>query len=147
MNWKPQIHLEKKKLSQLRGIITKTRHYLNHKNLFALYYFDELINFILQFTVLPDIIYITETRLKNNPLINISIPGYDFVKANTSSFAGGVGMHVSSKLNFEVVAENTLDANCEDIWVCVKNIKTSKQILVASIYRHPSSKTALFIQS
>ena len=56
-------------------------------------------------------------------------------------------MHVSSKLNFEVIAENTLDANCEDIWVCVKNIKTSKKILVASIYRHPSSDTALFVQS
>ena len=89
--------------------------------------FDDLVNLISQFTVLPDIICITETRLKNNPLINISIPGYDFVKANTSSFAGGVGMYVSSKLNFEVIAENTLDANCEDIWVCVKNIKTSKK--------------------
>ena len=54
-------------------------------------------------------------RLKNNPLININIPGYDFVQVNTSSFAGGVGMYVSSKLNFEVIAENTLDANCEDI--------------------------------
>ena len=26
----------------------------------------------------------------------------------------------ASKLNFEVIAENTLDANCEDIWICVK---------------------------
>ena len=75
--------------------------------------FDELVNLISQFTVLPDVICITETRLKNNPLINISIPGYDFVKANTSSFAGGVGMYVSSKLNFEVIAENTLDANAK----------------------------------
>ena len=56
-------------------------------------------------------------------------------------------MHVSSKLNFEVIAENTLDANCEDIYVCVKNIKTSKKILVVSIYRHPSSDPALFVQS
>ena len=82
--------------------------------------FNDLVNLISQFTVLPDIICISETRLKSNPLINISIPGYDFVQANTSSFAGGVGMYVSSKLNFEVIAENTLDANCEDIWICVK---------------------------
>ena len=109
--------------------------------------FDDLVNYISQFTVLPDIICITETRLKNNRLINKSIPAYNFVKPNTSSFAGGVGMYVSSKLNFEVIAENTLDANCEDIWVCVKNIKTSKKILVAAIYRHPSSDTALFVQS
>ena len=56
-------------------------------------------------------------------------------------------MYVSSKLNFEVIAENTLDANCKDIWVCVKYIKTSKKILVASIYCHPSSDTALFVQA
>ena len=109
--------------------------------------FDDLVNLISQIAVLPDIICITETRLKSNPFINISIPGYDFVKANTSSFAGGVGMYVSSKLNSQVIAENTLNANCEDIWVCVKNIKTSKKILVASIYRHSSSDTALFVES
>ena len=56
-------------------------------------------------------------------------------------------MYVSSKLNFEVIAENTLNANCEDIWICIKNIKTSKKILIASIYRHPSSDTALFVES
>ena len=55
--------------------------------------------------------------------------------------------YVSSKLNFEVIAENTLDANCEDIWVCVKIIKTFKKVLVASIYPHPSSDTALFVES
>ena len=55
-------------------------------------------------------------------------------------------MYISSKLNFEVIAENTFDANREDIWVYVKNIKTSKKILIASIYRHPSSDTALFVE-
>ena len=111
--------------------------------------FDDLVNFISLFTVLPNIICHTKTRPKNNPLIDISIPGYDFVKAKTSSFAGGIGMYVSSKLNFKVIAENTLEANCEDIWVCVKNIKTSKKISVpvTSIYRHPSSDTALFVES
>ena len=77
----------------------------------------------------------------------MSIPGYGFEKANTSSFAGGVGMYVSSKLNFEVISKNTLDANCEDIWVCVRNTKTFQKILVASIYRHPSSDAALFVES
>ena len=109
--------------------------------------FDDLCNFVSKFTVLPELYCNTETRPKNNPLINISIPGYDFVKANTSSFAGGVGMHVSSKLTFEVIAKNTLDDDCKDIWACVKNIKTSKKILVASIYRHPFSDIALFVQS
>ena len=42
--------------------------------------FDDLINSISQFTVVPDTICITETRLKNNPLINISISGYDFLR-------------------------------------------------------------------
>ena len=103
--------------------------------------FDDLVNFISQFTVSLDISCITETRLKNNPVIDISIPGYDFVKANTSSFAGGVAMYVSSKLNFEVIAENTLDANCEDFWVCVKTHKNFQKNfnslhLSSSLFRH-----------
>ena len=56
-------------------------------------------------------------------------------------------MYVSSKLNFEVVDENTLNASCEDIWVCEKNIKTFKKSLVASIYRHLSSDTISFVQT
>ena len=89
----------------------------------------------------------TERRLKNNPPINISIPEYDFAKANNLSLANGVGMYVSSKLNFKEIDENTFDANSEDIWVCVNNIKTSEKILVASIYRHSSSDTASFALS
>ena len=55
--------------------------------------------------------------------------------------------YVSLKLDFEVIDENTLDANCKDIWVCKKNIKTSKKSLVASIYRRPSSNTTSFVQA
>ena len=56
-------------------------------------------------------------------------------------------MYVSSKLNFEVICENALDASREDIWVCVKNIETSKNIVVASIYRHSTSETTSFVQA
>ena len=56
-------------------------------------------------------------------------------------------MYVSSKLNSEVICENTLDANCEDIWVCVKNIETSKNIVVASIDHHSTSETTSFAQA
>ena len=41
--------------------------FLLHINIRSLQkYFDDLVNFTSQFTVLPDIICITETRLKNN---------------------------------------------------------------------------------
>ena len=33
-------------------------------------------------------------------------------------------MYVSLKLNFEVIDENTLDANCEDIRVCANNFSS-----------------------
>ena len=60
--------------------------------------FDHLINFILHFPALPDIICITETRLKNSPLVNTSISEYNFVKANNLSLASGVEMYVIIKI-------------------------------------------------
>ena len=41
--------------------------------------FDNLPHFLSQFSVPPDVIYVTETRLKDASFVNIFIPGYEFV--------------------------------------------------------------------
>ena len=58
--------------------------------------FDDLSHFLSQFSVPPDVICITETRLKNASFVNIFIPGYEFVFADSFSSAGGVGVASSS---------------------------------------------------
>jgi len=42
--------------------------------------FDLLYEFLESLTVSPDIICLTETRIKNCPLININIPNYRFMQ-------------------------------------------------------------------
>ena len=41
----------------------------------------------------PDVLCITETKIKNNPLRNITIPGYDFFHADSPTNAGGVAIY------------------------------------------------------
>ena len=90
--------------------------------------FDDLCHFLSQFSVPPDAIRITETRLKNYFFLNISIPGYKFVFANSLSSAGGVGIYGSNTIDFIVIAENTINADCKDIWVSLNCNHTAKRI-------------------
>ena len=103
--------------------------------------FDNLSHFLSQFSVPPDVICITETRLKNASSVNISIPGYEFVFANSFSSAGGVGVYVSSTFGFSVIATNVINAGCEDIWLSINCNQTTKKnchvyYLLSSFLRH-----------
>jgi len=46
---------------------------------------------------MPDIICLSETKIKNSILINLSIPGYEpILHADSKTNAGGVGLYVPS---------------------------------------------------
>ena len=80
--------------------------------------FDALFEFLTLLPFTPDIVCVSETRLKGNPLINIAIPNYNFVHADSVTNAGRVGVYVSSKFRFEVDLELNLNLNgCEEIWL------------------------------
>ena len=49
---------------------------------------------------LPSIITISETRLRDNNVYNISITGYEFISKASKTNAGGFGMYVKDTLNF-----------------------------------------------
>ena len=49
-------------------------HFILHLNICSLQaYFDELLDFLQEFSSLPSLIFISETRINNNPMINIDI--------------------------------------------------------------------------
>ena len=62
-----------------------------HKN------FDSLIDFCESLSAKPNIIYLTETKLKDIPYANINIPKYNFHHSPTPTNAGGVAMYISSR--------------------------------------------------
>ena len=63
--------------------------------------FDTFEEFLTDLSFSPDIVCVFETRLKGEPLINISIPNFKFVHADSTTKAGGVAIYVSSKFDFE----------------------------------------------
>ena len=52
-----------------------------------------LNDILVTFKKAPDIIAISETKLNDYYLSNISIPGYSFFNANSKTSAGGVGIY------------------------------------------------------
>ena len=67
-----------------------------HKN------FNSLYEFLVTLSFSPDIICLTETKLKGEALINIDLPLYKFNHVDGTTAAGGVAIYVSNKLQFEV---------------------------------------------
>ena len=63
--------------------------------------FDALYEFLTLLPLTPDIVCVSETRLKDNPLINIAIPNYNFVHADSVTNTGGVGVMFRQSSGFK----------------------------------------------
>ena len=117
--------------------------HINIRSLNKLDNFDNFYEFLTTLPFFPDIVCVSETRLKGDPLINVSIPGYNFLHSDSVTNAGGVAIYVSSKFQFTIDHELNLNVNgCEDIWlnVCLGN-NTEKKITIGAVYRHPNTST------
>ena len=93
-----------------------------------------------------DIIAISESKLKNDPNIDISLQGFHAPYCKyTEAEKGGTILYISDKLNFkprkdlEIYAKKEL----ESCFVEIINKKTSNEI-VGVIYRHPNMDTNTF---
>ena len=90
--------------------------FLFHLNIHSLQKnFDDLQEIIYSFKEKPHIICLSETKIKNNPMLNLSIPGYKFVHANSLTNAGGVGVYVSEAFHFEIITFDFQYAGCEQL--------------------------------
>ena len=104
---------------------------LLHKNYELLY---ELIKAL---QILPHVICITETRIKNQSLSNLDISNYSFVHANTTTNAGGVAMYISDNFKLKVCENLYQLCNSETLWVNIID-QTDSSYIIRVIYRHPS---------
>ena len=89
-----------------------------NKNLYKLNH--ELLQ---SFQFLPDVICLSEAKIKNNPLINVTLNGYQpILHADSPSNAGDVGVFVADKYSVNNLEKNELKCTCEDLW----NLKTGQ---------------------
>ena len=88
---------------------------------------------------MPDIIAITETKLKKDELqTNIDINDYNFIHSDSDSQAGGVGLYIKNSISYKIINELLIDLKLnfvENIWIEVETNK--KSIAVGVVYRHP----------
>ena len=78
----------------------------------------ELMNHALlnSLVMLPDLICLSKTKLKNHPLTNVSLPGYaPLITANSDTNAGGVESYVSENFSATVLGKNLLQSNSKDL--------------------------------
>ena len=59
--------------------------------------FDKFEEILKALPCLPDIVCVSETRIKGDPLVNISLPQYILVHDDSTTRAGGVAIYVSKK--------------------------------------------------
>ena len=89
----------------------------------------------LNFT--PDIICITETRLKDQPLINIDLPNYTFLHENSVSAVGGVAVYVSTRLSCNLCPVQHQLTTSEFLWLNVSEKNSNFKFIIGVVYRHP----------
>ena len=61
--------------------------------------FDALYELISSLPVSPDVVCVSETRIKDDLLINISIPNYNFFHKDSPTNAGGVAIYTVYQKN------------------------------------------------
>ena len=121
-------------------------HFIIHLNISSLRaHFDELKEFLSNFSSPPSIIFISETRINVEPLFNVNLPGYTFLHIPSNTRAGGVGAYFLNNLN--IVNKDGFGLNvqgCENLWFDVKFPGQKQKYTFAVIYRHPHNNTSEF---
>ena len=79
---------------------------------------------------------ICETWLNIDNESQIQLPGYSFVNNNRNAkTGGGIGMFISSVINFHV----RNDLNLQRDGVLETSLRKNEKIIIGTIYRHPNS--------
>ena len=86
-------------------------------------------------------------KIDQDPIINISIPGYRFVSQHSLSNARGVGFYIHENIKFNIrSALSVTNTEHESLWIEI-DCKNNKNILCGIYYRHPSTNHELFLEN
>ena len=108
-----------------------------HVNIRSLHKNFETLNheLIHSFDYHPDVICLTETKLKDAPLTNVFLIDYEhIIHANSVANAIEVGVYVSSKFFSFAIEKNDLLLNCENIWLQINNTITDDTFILGILH-------------
>lgn len=123
--------------------------FLIHLNMRSLHKnYDGLCHLLSSLPASPEVICISETKIKNEPLSNITLPGYSFINVPSPTNAGGVGVYVSQKCYHKQISSyNIVLQGCENLWLTIECPYTKISFVIGIIYRHPNSSIMDFCDS
>ena len=102
---------------------------------------DNLIEFLTNVPLRPYIILLTETKIKDKPLVNITIPGYiPFPNA------GGVGIYVFDLFQFKKLSFEASFSGSESMLINLTYPGSDFNYVVRTVYCHPNSNTYDFME-
>ena len=88
---------------------------------------DKMSQYLSELKRQPDVIALTETKLKDNMCSSIEPAGYKFIHVNSPMLAGGVGFYINKKLKYSVLGKLEMKVNSvENMWI---RIETNKKPL------------------
>ena len=101
---------------------------------------DKMSQYLSELEKQPEIIALTETKLKENYIRgNIELPGYKFIHVNSSTLAGGVRFYIKEKIKFSILEEFSINVDAvENMWIRTYT-KKKKPSVLGVVYRHPVS--------
>lgn len=111
--------------------------------------FDNLTNMLSDLQYPFKIIGLTETWINSSrdQILNINLPGYEFIQQPTEQRAGGVGLFINSDLVYHTRDDlSSTSPEQESLWVEIENY-FCKNIVCGIIYRHPNSNLEGFLQN
>jgi len=107
--------------------------------------FEDFYDLLLSLPHQPDIVCVSETRIKHNSLVNISLPGYQFFHTDSNINARGEAMYLSTKFQCDIYSSCNLNPpQCEDLWINIK-VNWNKNLIVGVIYHHPNTNIKTFV--
>ena len=101
---------------------------------------DLFYKFIKSLQFLPHIICLSESHIKSQPSLNLSISNSTFLHVNSETNAGGIAMYIQDILKFRICQKQHQLTNSEALWIKIENFNEHPTINDI-VYRHPDSST------
>jgi len=96
---------------------------------------DKLEEIVTPCSKPPDIIALSETRIKETSII-ATLPDYNFINENSETQAGGVDAYIKNNLKYLQRRDLQFKINgCENIWLEI--IGKRQKTIIGIVYRHP----------
>ena len=105
---------------------------------------DKLNDLLALIKLSPDIIFVSETKLKTSENLNHFLKEYKFMHKGKRTNSGGVGIFAKENIPIKVCHEFDLNIpDCENIWVQIE-LEHRKKCVIGVIYSHPKQNLNRF---